>query len=62
MAVTTGADAVVVVFAALSDDEQEEAFARLSELRLRRQAGDDSSMERHIRSLRRVAEYVGHAP
>ena len=34
----------------------------MSDVRLRRQAGSESDTERFIRSLRRVAEYVGHEP
>jgi hypothetical protein len=62
VAVTTGSDAVVILFQALDEEEREAAYQRIAELRLRRQAGDESAMARYIRSMQRVAEYVGHTP
>lgn len=59
---TTAADALVLLFNALAPDEQDEAFERLSDVRLRRLAGSESDSERFVSSLRRVAEYVGHPP
>lgn len=59
---TTAADALLILFAALPEDEQDEAFARIEDIRLRQEAGSESDTERFIRSVRRVAEYVGHPP
>lgn len=59
---TTAADALVIVFAALQPDEQQEALERMTEVRARRQAGELSDTERFIHSRRRAADLVGHAP
>lgn len=61
MAATSGADLVAVAFAALAPDEQEEAFARVSDIRLTRIAGEASETALFIRSLRRVADVAGVA-
>ena len=58
----TAADALVMLFSALPEDAQDDAYERIGELRLRRLAGDESAMAVAIRSMRTVAEYVGHAP
>jgi hypothetical protein len=58
----SAADAVLVLFNALTSDEQEEASERIAELQLRRQAGTESTMGRFIRSMQRVTEYVGDVP
>lgn len=61
-AMTSGVEALLAVYGALAPEEREEALARLRGLRA--QEGDEAEreMERHLRSLRRVAEAVGHAP
>jgi hypothetical protein len=59
---TSASDIFLVAYAALSPDEQEEAFARISAARLARLAADDSESGRFIRGLRLVAEYVGRDP
>jgi hypothetical protein len=59
---TLASDAVLIVFNALSESEQEEVYERISELRLRQVAGDESTPARYLRSLRRVAEHIGHTP
>jgi len=56
VAATSGSDLVAVAFAALAPEEQDEAFARISDIRLTRLAGDASETARFIRSLRRVVE------
>ena len=56
---TSAIDVLLVTFSALTNDEQEAAFARLSELRLQRLAAGEGEMARHIASLRKVAEHVG---
>ncbi len=61
-ATTTGPDLLLVAFQALSETEQEEAFARITEARLVRQAGDEGMTARCIRSIDLVAELVGRAP
>ena len=59
---TSAADALVVLFNALAEDEQDAVYDRLTELRVAKLAGSESSRERFIRSMRTVAEYVGHVP
>lgn len=56
---TSGSDIVTVAFAALSAEEQEEAYAKIADVRLTRLAGNESEFARHLRSLRRVADVVG---
>jgi hypothetical protein len=56
---TRAADAVLILFNALSESEQEEVAQRINELRLRRLAGDEREPARYLRSLRRVAEHLG---
>lgn len=58
----TAADALVIIFAALDPDEQRESLQRLTEMQARREAGEESATARFIRSLRLVADYVGHEP
>jgi hypothetical protein len=59
---TTAVDALAVMFASLDAEEQREVLERFSEVRARQQAGEESDIERYIRSLCTVADYVGHAP
>ncbi len=59
MAATSAPDLLLTAFNSLAPDQQEEAFARIGDARLTRLAGDDGETARMIRSLRRVAEYVG---
>lgn len=59
---TTASDALVILFVALPEDEQEEAFQRIFDARSLRLAGTESDTERFLRSLRRVADHVGHTP
>jgi hypothetical protein len=54
-------DVLVVMFHSLSDDEQEEVYEPLAEPRVRWLAGTEDSSA-FIRSMQRVAEYVGHIP
>ncbi|HEV7566093.1 MAG TPA: hypothetical protein VGO31_09075 [Microbacteriaceae bacterium] len=58
----TGTEALLVLYAALSPEEQEEAFAQLRQRRLDDQGDAEREMAQHLRSLRRVAEAVGHTP
>lgn len=62
MAVTTGAQLLAVAFAALSQDEQEEAFERINEIRVGRLADEESATAVMLRSLIRVREMIGHPP
>lgn len=55
---TAPADIVLVAFKALGPDEQDEAYAKITDARVTRLATDESEMARHLRSLRRVAEVV----
>ena len=59
MATTSGAEIVAVGFAALGADEQEEAYARVTGIRLTRLAGEESETAQLIVSLRRVADVTG---
>jgi Homing endonuclease associated repeat len=54
--------AAAVAFTALSDDEQEDAFERISEIRLGRVAGEESATAHMLRSLIRARDLLGHAP
>ena len=56
---TSATDIFLAAYAALAPEEQEETFAKITAVRLNRLALDDSETGRFIRSLRRVAEYVG---
>jgi hypothetical protein len=55
---TASADVLLIAFKALTPDEQEEAYAKITDARVTRLAGDDSEMARQLRSLRRVADVV----
>jgi hypothetical protein len=59
---TTGIDALLAVYAALAPEEQALAYERIRESYLRAQDVEDTEMARHVRSLSRVAEAVGHFP
>jgi hypothetical protein len=59
---TRATDAVFILFNALSESEQEEVGERINQLRLRQLAGDENAPARYLRSLRRVAEHLGHTP
>jgi hypothetical protein len=56
---TSAVDLVLVAYQQLTDDEQEKAFRRLAEIRLRKLAGADSEFARYLRSMRRAAERAG---
>lgn len=59
MAVISGPELVAVAFAELAPEEQEQAFARISDVRLTRLAGEEGATAEFIRSLRRVADCAG---
>lgn len=59
---TSGVEALSILYAALTPEEQEEAFAQLRERRMDALGDAEREMESHVRSLRRVAEAIGHAP
>lgn len=59
---TSGPDLLLAAYVALGDEEQDEAFERLHQLRVDKQAGTDTDMSRYVRSLRRVAEELGRTP
>lgn len=59
---TSGVETLSILYAALTPEEQEEAFAQLRERRIDAQGDAEREMECHVRSLRRVAEAIGHAP
>lgn len=58
---TTATDLLVVAFSALAPDEQEEAFAKLADVRLQRLAGEEDETAVYLRSLKRAQEVVGDA-
>jgi len=62
MAPVSGADTLVILYEALLPEEQAIAYERIRESRLREQGVEDTQMTRHVRSLARVAEAVGHFP
>ncbi len=47
---------------ALTETEQEEAFARIRQVRLDRQAGTGTAMAGFIASMAAVTAHVGHVP
>jgi hypothetical protein len=59
---TTGPDAVLTLYRALTDGEREEAFERICQLRVADAAEGESDMARYLRSLARVTELVGRTP
>jgi len=59
---TSGVEALLVIYAALSPEEQEEAHSRLRTLRVEGQDEAEREMDTYLRSLRRVAEVIGHTP
>jgi hypothetical protein len=58
----TGVELLTIAYRALSPIEQDEALDRLGNLRLEREAGEQTQTERMISSLQRVRELVGHSP
>jgi hypothetical protein len=62
MSPANGADALVVLYEALASDEQDAAYERIYEARLRQHKVAETELATHVRSLRRVAEAIGHAP
>lgn len=62
MSPTSGADALIVLYETLAPEEQDAAYERIHEARLRRQGAAETELARHVRSLRRVAEAIGRAP
>ncbi len=59
---TSAIDIVMGSIALLDESEQEEVLARLTQRRLERQTEDDSETARMVRSLRSVADELGHTP
>lgn len=57
-------DALLIVFAALSEDQREEALSRMSQAHTETIATEryETQTERMLRSLQRVAAEVGYAP
>jgi Homing endonuclease associated repeat len=56
---TAPADVLLIGFKALTPEEQEEAYAKITDARVTRLAGEESELGRHLRSLRRVADVAG---
>jgi hypothetical protein len=59
---TSAVDALLVLYEALSEAEQDAAYARVLERRLQRREAADTELARYVRSLRRVAEAIGETP
>jgi hypothetical protein len=59
---TSGIEALLAVYGALTPEEREEASARLRELRVQEGGEAEREMDRYLRSLRRVTEAIGHTP
>jgi hypothetical protein len=62
MSPASGADALVVLYEALAPEEQDGAYERIHEARLRKQGVAETELAMHVRSLRRVAEAIGREP
>ncbi len=62
MSPASGADALVALYEALPPDEQDAAYERIYEARLREQKVAETELAMHVRSLRRVAEVLGREP
>jgi hypothetical protein len=59
---TSAIDALVFLYRALPLDDREEAFARLSDLRVEQLVSAESETGQMLRSLRAVTDLVGHSP
>lgn len=59
---TSGVDVFLATYAALSGEERSRAFERLREIRLDEEGVVETEMAKYIRSLRIVAEAIGHTP
>lgn len=59
---TSGVDALLTLFAALSADERRDALEQLNSRSATEQAGEEGTTAAFIRSLRRVAESLGREP
>ncbi len=53
---------MLILFATLSPEEQDEAFSRIAAKRTERLADSESDSARYVRSLQRVAEVLGGPP
>lgn len=58
----SGSDSLLVLYEALAPEEQDAAYERIHEARLRRQGVEETELAKHVRSLRRVAEVIGREP
>jgi hypothetical protein len=59
---TAGIDVVIAGFRLLTDEEQERAFATISQLRLERLAGEDGETAKALESMRLVRDHLGEIP
>lgn len=59
---TSGIDVFLATYAALSEDERGHAFERLREIRLDEAGVVETEMAKYVKSLRAVAEVIGHTP
>lgn len=58
----TATDALLVLYNALTREEQDVAYERVTAQRLSDDAATEDDMARYLRSLRRVADHLGHVP
>lgn len=59
---TPATDAVLILFGVLDDAEQAEVVERIATIRAVAAVTEESASAPFIRSLRRVAEFIGHEP
>jgi hypothetical protein len=59
---TPATDALLILFGALDDAEQEEIVERIATIRAVAAVSEESASAPFIRSLRRVVEHIGHEP
>jgi hypothetical protein len=59
---TSATDALLILFAALDAAEQQEVAERIATIRAINAVGEEAASAPFIRSLHRVAEFIGHEP
>jgi hypothetical protein len=59
---TPATDALLIIFSALEEPEQREVIERIATIRAIAGVGEESASAPFLRSLRRVTEFIGHAP
>jgi hypothetical protein len=59
---TPATDAILILFSALDDAEQQEIVERIATIRAITDVSAESASAPFLRSLRRVVEFIGHEP